>query len=171
MFRFSPGQWLLLAFGFALILLSLFLNRVTDLWDAIMRDDTVVWNQLTIAPGKHARISALDKATLVVRSSSHSGARLTLFVREDDGSGPADLVKDLCARDSCIYLPLEDPRRNGAIADYRSGAPLRIVLMHPANRGVWLEYKGPIEEFEKFAGLIDSVVTQLHAPAPKPGDS
>lgn len=107
----------------------------------------------------------------MIRSASHSDARLTLFTREDDGASPGDLVKDLCGRDSCRYVPLGDGRLNGAIADYASAPPLRFVLMHPANSGIWLEYKGPPTAFSAFDGVIEAVVIQLHAqPAPDRAD-
>jgi len=166
MFHFSFRQYLLLGVGFALILLSVSLNRVLALWDTVFNDDTVVWRDLQISTGKNAYVSSLDQSTLVVRSSSHSNARLTLFTREDDGSSPDDLVKDLCGRDSCVYAPLDDLRLNGAVADYASGTPLRIVLMHPAGSGVWLEYKGPPGELETFYSLIEAIVTQMHQPPP-----
>ena len=161
MFRFSPRQYLLLGIGFALILLSFTLDRVTDQWNATFHDKTVAWHHLAISPGANTYVSSLDDSMLVLRSSSHSDARLTLFTREDKGATPHDLVKDLCGRDSCVYTPLDDARLNGAIADYRSGTPLRFVLMHPARSGIWLEYKGPPDGLSTFDELIDAVVTQL----------
>lgn len=161
MFRFSLRQRVLLFFGVALIVLSFSLNYVTAVRDAILDDSTVYWNNLAVSPGKDERISKLDDATLVVRSATRPHARLTLFTRDDVGSKPVDLVKDLCGRDSCVYFPLEDTRRNGAVADYKSGIPLRIVLMHPLEQGVWLEYKGPPEGYEGFGKLIDTIVTQI----------
>ena len=163
MFQFSFRQRILLVFGFALIVLSLSLNRVSALWDQVASDNTVTWNQLTIATGQHAHISSLDETTLVVRSSANSQARLTLFIREDDASSPRDLVKDLCGRDSCVYRPLEDGRLNGAIADYVEGTPFRIVLMHPPGGQIWLEYKGPASEFKTFGSFIDAVLIQMDA--------
>ncbi len=160
MFQFSLRQRVLLFFGLALIVLSLSLNHVTALRDAILDDSTVYWNNLAVSPGKDERISKLDDATLVIRSATRPHARLTLFTRDDDGTHPEDLVKDLCGRDSCVYFPLEDARRNGAVADYKSGAPLRIVLMHPLEQGVWLEYKGPPGAYEGFSKLIDTIVKQ-----------
>ena len=162
MLHFSFRQYLLLGIGFALILLSISLNRISALREAFLDNDTVAWHSLAISPGKVAYISSLDDSMLVLRSSSHSDARLTLFTRDDDGSTPGDLVKDLCGRDSCVYAPLDDGRLNGAIADYVSGTPLRFVLMHPAGTGIWLEYKGPPNDFSAFDNLIDAIVTQLH---------
>ena len=142
-------------------MLSLSLKYVTAIWDTVLDDNTVYWNNLAVSPGKNERISMLDEATLVIRSATRPHARLTLFTRDDDGAQPVDLVKDLCERDSCVYFPLEDARRNGAVADYRSDTPLRIVLMHPAEQGVWLEYKGPPGAYERFSELIDAIVTQI----------
>jgi len=161
MFQFSPWQRALLFFGLVLIVLSLSLKYVTAVWDAVLDDDTVYWNNLAVSPGRNERISRLDESTLVIRSATRPHARLTLFTRDNDGAQPVDLVKDLCARDSCVYFPLEDARRNGAVADYRSDTPLRIVLMHPAEQGVWLEYKGPPGAYDKFSNIIDAIVTQI----------
>lgn len=169
MFHFSFRQYLALGFGVTLILLSVSLSRVTALWNAVFSEQALVWHELTISTGKNAYVSSLDPSTLVVRSASHSGARLTLFTREDDGSSPGDLVKDLCGRDSCVYTPLDDVRLNGAVADYASGTPLRIVLMHPADSGIWLEYKGPPNELDTFYGLIDAIVIQMHQQTPRDG--
>ncbi|UCH49263.1 MAG: hypothetical protein JSU95_05620 [Betaproteobacteria bacterium] len=169
-FQFSFRQYLLLGIGMSLILFSIALSWIEPLSEAVFKDDTVAWQQLTISPGKQAYVSSLDDSTLVLRSSSHADARLTLFTREDDGASPGDLVKDLCGRDSCRYVPLADARLNGAIADYASATPLRFVLMHPANAGIWLEYKGPPKGFSAFDKIIDAIVNQLHEP-PEPTDA
>jgi hypothetical protein len=161
MYQFSPRQRVLLFFGLALIVLSLSLHHVTAIWDEIFDDNTVYWNNIAVTPDKDERISKLDESTLVIRSATRPHSRLTLFTRDIDGTHPEDLVKDLCGRDSCVYFPLEDARRNGAVADYRSGTPLRIVLMHPSEQGVWLEYKGPPGAYEGFDKLIDAIVTQI----------
>ncbi len=161
MFQFSLRQSLLLGFGLALIALSFSLNQVTSIWDAMHEDSIVYWNNLAVSPGKDGRISMLDEATLVIRSASRPHARLTLFMRDIDSVRPADLVRDLCGRDSCVYFPLDDARRNGAVADYTSGTPLRIVLMHPAEQGVWLEYKGPPSAFARFEEVIDAITRQI----------
>ena len=170
-FQFSPRQYLLLGVGISLILLSISLSWIGTLSDAVFNDDTVAWQELTISPGNKAYVSSLDDSTLVLRSASHSDARLTLFTREDDGASPGDLVRDLCGRDSCSYFPLEDTRLNGAIAQYASNTGLRFVLMHPANSGIWLEYKGPSREYEAFENVIEAVVTQLHEPPVPDGAS
>jgi hypothetical protein len=161
MFNFSFRQYLLLAIGFSLILFSIALSWIGTLSEAVFDNDTVAWHQLTISPGKKVYVSSLDESTLVLRSSSHSDARLTLFTREDDGASPGDLVKDLCGRDSCRYVPLDDVRLNGAIAD---------VLMHPADSGIWLEYKGPPKGFSAFENVVEAIIIQLHAP-PAPDEN
>ena len=97
MFNFSFRQYLLLGIGFSLILFSISLSWIETLSEAVFDDDTVAWHQLTISPGKKVYVSSLDDSTLVLRSSSHSDARLTLFTREDDGASPGDLVKDYAA--------------------------------------------------------------------------
>lgn len=171
MLRFSFRQWVLLVFGCTLILLSMSIDRMTGYWHEVSREDPVIWNQLTIATGQRARISSLDESTLVVRSASNTDARLTLFIREDSASGPGEMVKDLCARDSCVYLPLDDQRLDGAIADYASGTPFRIILMRLHDSRVWLEYKGPKDEFTTFDNFIDAVVTQTQAQAGRQDES
>jgi len=170
MFRFSFWQRLLLGIGLVLIVLSLSLKHVMRLWDAFLDDNTVYWNNIAVSPGSNERISKLDETTLVIRSATRPHARLTLFTRDDDGAQPVDLIKDLCGRDNCVYFPLEDAERNGAVADYRSDTPVRIVLMHPADQSVWLEYNGPPGAYEGFSELIDAIVTQIRDQA-VPGDS
>ena len=165
MLHFSPRQYFLLGIGFLLILLSVTLDRITERWNATFNDKTVAWHQLAIAPGSKTYVTSLDDSMLVLRSSSDSEARLTLFTRNDNDSTPEDLVKDLCGRDNCVYMPLNDARVDGAIAEYTSGAPLRFVLMHPAGSAIWLEYKGPPDGLSTFDELIDAVVTQLKNPA------
>ena len=162
MFQFSIRQRALLFLGLALIALSLSLHHLTASWDATFNDTTIYWNNIAVSPDKNDRVSRLDEATLVIRSANPSHARLTLFTRNVDGTHPESLVKDLCGRDSCVYFPLEDPRLNGAVADYRSGTPSRIVLMHPSEQGIWLEYKGPPAAYEAFGKLIDEIVTQIN---------
>jgi len=165
MFHFSPRQYLLLGIGFILILLSFTLDLIAVQWDSVFHNRTVAWQQLAISPGLNTYISSLDDSMLVLRSSSHTDARLTLFTREDDGATPGDLVKDLCDRDSCVYAPLDDARLDGAIADYTAGTPLRFVLMLPTGSGIWLEYKGPPDGLPTFKKLIDAIVNQLQQPA------
>jgi hypothetical protein len=161
-FQFSLRQYLLLGIGLSLILLSVSLSWIGTFSEAVFEDHSVAWHQLTISPGETAYVSSLNDSTLVLRSSSHFDARLTLFTRENDGASPGDLVRDLCGRDSCTYVPLDDVRLNGAIADYASTAPLRFVLMHPANSGIWLEYKGPPQGFSAFDSIIDAIMSQLY---------
>ncbi|KPK35569.1 MAG: hypothetical protein AMJ66_00855 [Betaproteobacteria bacterium SG8_40] len=171
MLRFSFRQWILLVFGSSLILLSVSLERMAAFWDEVSSDDPVIWNRLTIDTGRHTRISSLDESTLVVRSTSNADARLTLFIRENRTAGPGELVKDLCGRDSCVYRRLDDARLDGAIADYSSGTPFRIILMHLHDSRVWLEYKGPKDEFTTFDHFIDAVVTQTQAQAERRDES
>jgi hypothetical protein len=37
--------------------------------------------------------------------------------------------------------------------------------MHPAEHGVWLEYKGPPSAYEEFGKLIDTIVSQIREQA------
>ena len=160
MFYFSVMQRVLLVFGLVLILISVSMGRIGEFWNRVSQDDPIVWNNLIITPKSHLRISSLDEMTLVMRSSANSDARLTLFIREDNGSQPRDLVKNLCGRDSCVYRPLEDERLKGAIADYVSGTPFRIVLMQLPDSRVWMEFKGPSDELGAFSGIIDDAIAQ-----------
>lgn len=160
--RFSSRQKFLLGVGIALIVLPMSADLISGRWNGSPKPDTVVWNNLTIVLDGNIRITKMDEATLVARSTGERKSRLTVFLRDQSESSPRELVQDLCTRDSCVYVPLGDVARNGAVADYRSGAPMQIVLMHPGQKGIWLEFKGPPSDFAAFDPLIDSVVAQLH---------
>lgn len=165
MFRFSPLQLLLLTFGASLIFLSLILNHITWLWQRVPDVQAIEWKHLSLIPQPDQQIDALDAETLVVRSSRYPSARLTLFTRPDDGVTPQQMVKSLCRRDSCTYTVLNADEDNpGAAANYRQGEPLRIVLMQPGGKQVWLEFKGPPAAFDSFANLIHSVSLQMQPP-------
>lgn len=162
LFRFSTRQKFLLGVGIALIVAPISTDLISGRWNGSTKRDTIVWNNLSIVLDGNIRITKMDEATLVARRTGERKSRLTMFLRDQSESSPRELVQDLCTRDSCVYVPLGDSARNGAVADYRTGTPMQIVLMHPGQRGIWLEYKGPPNDFEAFGSLIDSVVAQLH---------
>lgn len=166
MFRFSPLQLLLLTFGATLIFLSLILNHISWLWERAPTVKVMQWKHLSLTPQQDQKIDALDSETLVVRSSRYPSARLTLFTRPDDGVTPRQMVRNLCRRDSCTYTKLDASGGDlSAAANYRQGEPLRIVLMQPGGKQVWIEFKGPPAAFDTFANLIDSVSVQMRASA------
>ncbi len=162
MSRLSPIQLLLLTFGLSLIFLSLVLNQAIELWEVSTEANAIHWNQLRLIPREDQQLNALDSGTLVVRSSHFPDARLTLFRRAEDGSTPRDLVSELCRRDSCTYSSFDQPdNAEGAVANYAGAVPLRIVLMRPSGKDVWIEFKGPPDAYRAFAELIDSISAQL----------
>jgi hypothetical protein len=169
MFRFSPLQLLLLALGASLVFLSLALNQITRLWERAPTVNAFEWKHLTLVPEQGQQFDVLDAETVVVRSSRFPSARLTLFTRPDDGVTPQRMVRNLCRRDSCSYSAFgTDANTPGAAANYRQGEPLRIVLLQPGGKKVWLEFKGPPDAFEDFSGLVDSVTLQMQ---PRPAAS
>lgn len=166
MFRFSPLQLLLLSFGASLIFLSLILNHITWLWERAPAVKVMQWKHLSLVPQQDQQIDALDSETLVVRSNRYPLARLTLFMRPDDGVTPRQMVRSLCRRDSCTYTNVDASNEElSAAANYHQSEPLRIVLMQPGGRRVWMEFKGPPAAFDSFADLIDSVSVQIRASA------
>ncbi|MGH8679123.1 MAG: hypothetical protein ACREUQ_12320 [Burkholderiales bacterium] len=162
MLRFSPIQILLLTVGSALIFLALVLDQAIELWEEPIGASAVQWHHLRLVPQEDQQLNALDPRTLVVRSSQFPDARLTLFTRADDGSTPSDLVRDLCRRDHCTYSTLNQAGDSeSAVATYPSAARLRIVLIRPGGKDVWIEFKGPPDAYRAFTELIDSVSAQL----------
>jgi hypothetical protein len=172
MSRFSPLQLLLLAFGASLIFLSLTLDHLPRLWQRAPVVAAFEWKHLKLVPAQDQRLEMLDAETVVVRSSRFPSARLTLFTRPDDGVTPQRMVRNLCRRDSCSYSAIgTDANNNGAAATYRQGEPLRIVLMQPGGKEIWLEFKGPPDAFDDFSGLVDSITLQMQPPPPLAGES
>lgn len=166
MLRFSPLQLLLLTFGASLIFLSLILNHVSWMWQRTPDVKVIQWKHLRLVPQQDQQIDALDAETLVVRSSRYPSARLTLFTRPDDGVTPRQMVRNLCRSDGCTYTTFAaDGGDLGAAANYRKGEALRIVLIQPGGRQVWLEFKGPPAAFDTFSNLIDSASQQIRAAA------
>lgn len=167
MSRFSPVELLLLALGSSLVLMALFLNHITALWDRPPEQKPILWKHLKLLPTADQQVDSLDPEMLVVRTTRFPLARLTLFTRPDDGLSPKQMVRNLCRRDTCTYSALDgSDDRLSAVATYREGEPLRIVLMRPGGREIWLEFKGPPGAFAAFSNLIDAVSQQLQAIAP-----
>ncbi|HUF19386.1 MAG TPA: hypothetical protein VMP00_01410 [Burkholderiales bacterium] len=166
--RFSFVQIVLLLLGTALIATSFFLNQLSLLWQLMPGTEVVNWNRLQILPGEGQQVAAIDADYLVLTSAHAPGARLTLFVRPEDGRTPEALVKSLCRRDACTHsASLPDGSNTDvdrAVATYRlAGAPLALILMRPGASQFWIEYKGSPLHYAEFRNVIDSVSDQLKA--------
>lgn len=162
MLRFSPLQLLLLTVGFCLIFVALSLPQIALMWEEYRYPNAVQWQGMRIVPTPTQLISAPAEDVLVVKGTGGSTARLTLFLRADDGSTPRSIIQDLCRRDACTR-GAESPRDDAqASATYRIGGErMQIMLMRVDGSNVWIEYKGPPEELDGFNGVIYSVTTQL----------
>jgi hypothetical protein len=166
--RFSFVQIVLLLFGTALIVTSFFLNQLSLLWQSMPGTEVVNWNRLQILPGEGQQVAAIAEDYLVLTSAHAPGARLTLFVRPEDGRTPEALVRSLCRRDACTHsASLPDGSNtdvNRAVATYRlAGEPLTLILMRPGASRFWIEYKGSPSHYAEFSNVIDSVSDQVKA--------
>ena len=160
--KFSVSQLLLLAFGIGLILAGIFLNHLVRGWEHYRYPNAVYWQGMRLVPDKDQKISAAGEGMLVVRRLKGPSARLTIFLRPDDGLTPQKMVKALCARDACSKATLPAGSGARAAANYRiGGEPMQILLIQPTGANVWIEFNGPPEALQYFAGLIDSVTRQL----------
>ena len=158
--RFSALQILLLAFGFGLIFAAIFFSQILRGWEHYRYPNAVYWQGMRLVPGRNQQIIASGPDMLVVKIVNGPMARLTLFLRPDDGLTPLKLVKALCARDACSKVSLADGER--AAANYRiGGESMQILLIRPAGANVWIEFNGPPEALRQFGNLIDSVTAQL----------
>ena len=160
--RFSVLQLFLLAFGFGLIFAGLFFNHILRGWENYRYPNAVYWQGMRLVPDRNQKISAAGTDMLVVRIVKGPTARLTLFLRADDGLTPQKMVKALCARDACsrVTSPAGDGDR--AAANYRIGREsMQILLIRPAGANVWIEFNGPPDALHHFGDLIDSVTAQL----------
>mgnify|MGYP001298675598 CR=1 FL=1 len=160
--RFSLPQLFLLAFGFGLIFAGLFFNHILRGWENYRYPNAVYWQGMRLVPDRNQKISAAGTDMLVVRIVKGPTARLTLFLRADDGLTPQKMVKALCARDACsrVTSPAGDGDR--AAANYRIGREsMQILLIRPAGANVWIEFNGPPDALHHFGDLIDSVMAQL----------
>ena len=160
--RFSLPQLFLLAFGFGLIFAGLFFNHILRGWENYRYPNAVYWQGMRLVPDRNQKISAAGTDMLVVRIVKGPTARLTLFLRADDGLTPQKMVKALCARDACsrVTSPAGDGDR--AAANYRIGREsMQILLIRPAGANIWIEFNGPPDALHHFGDLIDSVTAQL----------
>lgn len=166
--RFSFVQIVLLLLGTALIVTSFFLNQLALLWQSVPEIEVVNWNRLQILPGEGQQVAVIDADYLVLTSAHAPGARLTLYVRPDDGRTPEALVRSLCRRDACTHsASLPDGSNsdvNRAVATYRlAGEPLALILMRPGAGQFWIEYKGSPALYAEFSNVVDSVSEQMKA--------
>ena len=160
--RFSALQLFLLAFGFGLIFTGIFLNHVLRGWEHYRYPNAVYWQGMRLVPNRNQQITAAGTDMLVVKIVKGPKARLTLFLRPDDGLTPLKMVKALCARDACSKVTSPDGDGNRAAANYRIGAEsMQIVLIRPAGANVWIEFNGPPDALDQFVDLIGSVTAQL----------
>ena len=160
--RFSALQLFLLALGLGLIFTGVFFSHILRGWENYRYPNAVHWQGMRLVPDRNQKISAAGADMLVVRIVKGPMARLTLFLRPDDGLTPQKMVKALCARDACskVTSPAGDGDR--AAANYRiGGESMQILLIRPAGANVWIEFNGPPDALHHFDGLIDSVTAQL----------
>ena len=160
--RFSALQLFLLAVGFGLIFAGIFFNHILRGWENYRYPNAVYWQGMRLVPDRNQKISAAGRDMLVVRIVKGPVARLTLFLRPDDGLTPQKMVSALCARDACssVTSPAGDGDR--VAANYRiGGESMQILLIRPAGANVWIEFNGPPDALHHFGGLIDSVTAQL----------
>ena len=161
--RFSALQLLLLALGFSFIFAGLFFNQILRGWENYRYPNAVYWQGMRLMPDRNQKITPVGANMLVVKIIRGPTARLTLFLRPEDGLTPQKMVKALCARDACSRADAV-PSDNGdrAAANYRiGGESMQILVIRPSPARVWLEFNGPPEALHHFADLIDSVTAQL----------
>lgn len=160
--RFSALQLFLLALGFGFIFAGIFLNQLLGGWEHYRYPNAVYWQGMRLVPGANQKITGAGTDMLVVKIVKGPMARLTLYLRPDDGLTPQKMVKALCARDSCSKTMLDEGGGERAAANYRiGGESMQILLIRPAGANVWIEFNGPPEALRHFGDLIDSVTAQL----------
>lgn len=160
--RFSVLQLFLLAFGFGLIFVAVFFNQILRGWDNYRYPNAVYWQGMRLVPDANQKITAATTDMVVVRIVKGPMARLTLFLRPDDGLTPQKMVKALCARDACSKATQPAGADDRAAANYRiGGESMQILLIRPTGANVWIEFNGPPDALRHFGDLIDSVTFQL----------
>ncbi len=160
--RFSVLQLFLLAFGFGLIFVAVFFNQILRGWDNYRYPNAVYWQGMRLVPDANQKITAATTDMVVVRIVKGPMARLTLFLRPDDGLTPQKMVKALCARDACSKATQPAGADDRAAANYRiGGESMQILLIRPTGANVWIEFNGPPDALHHFGRLIDSVTAQL----------
>jgi hypothetical protein len=157
--RFTPLQFVFLAFGCGLIAAGLALDHIARAWENYRYPNAVRWHQLRVVPSRDQSIVVPGENLLVVKDAD---ARLTLFRREPDKVTPDSLIRELCRRDGCVRSAVTAADADTAAATYRmKGASMQIVLMRLDDGALWVEYKGSPEALKRFDALIRSVSTQL----------
>ena len=160
--RFSALQILLLAFGFGLVFAAIFFNQILRGWEHYRYPNAVYWQGMRLVPGRNQQITPAGPDILVVKIVNGPMARLTFFLRPDDGLTPQKMVKALCARDACSKATLAEGDGDRAAANYRiGGESMQILLIRPAGANIWIQFNGPPEALGAFVDLIDSVTVQL----------
>jgi hypothetical protein len=160
--RFSALQLFLLAFGFGLIFAGLFFNQILRGWENYRYPNAVYWQGMRLVPSLNQRITTAGADTVVVKIVKGPMARLTLFLRQDDGLTPQKMVRALCARDACSKGAPPEGGGDRAVANYRIGGEnMQILVIRPSGANVWIEFNGPPDALRHFGDLIDSVSAQL----------
>ncbi len=160
--RFSALQVFLLVLGFGFIFAGIFFNHILRGWENYRYPNAVYWQGMRLVPNRNQQITAAGADMLVVKIPKGPMARLTLFLRPDDGLTPQKMVKALCARDACSRVTSPAGDGDSAAANYRIGAEsMQILLIRPAGANVWIEFNGPPDALRHFGDLIDSVTAQL----------
>jgi hypothetical protein len=160
--RFSALQLFLLAFGLGLICAGVFFNQILRGWENYRYPNAVYWQGMRLVPSHNQRITTAGADTLVVKIVKGPMARLTLFLRQDDGLTPQKMVRALCARDACSKGALPEGDGDRAAANYRiGGESMQILVIRPSGANVWIEFNGPPDALRHFGELIESVSAQL----------
>jgi hypothetical protein len=160
--RFSALQLFLLAIGVVLLFSGIFLHQIAAGWESYRYPNAVYWHGMRLVPSQNQKFTTVASDMFVVRIVNGPVARLTLYLRPDDGSTPQKMVKALCARDACSKMALARSGGESAAANYViGGEPMQVLLIRPTGSDVWIEFNGPPEALQQFADLIDAVTTQL----------
>lgn len=159
--RFSVLQCFLLAIGFGLIFAGVFFDQILSGWENYRYPNAVYWQGLRLLPEHGQKITpGTDMA--VARIMKGPAARLTLYIRPEDGLTPQKMVRALCARDQCTKTALSSEESDRAAANYRiGGESMQILLIRPIGANIWIEFNGPPDALPHFTNLIDSVMAQL----------
>jgi hypothetical protein len=160
--RFSALQLFLLAVGLGFLFTGIFLNPILRGWENYRYPNAVYWQGMRLVPGENQKITRAGNDMYVVKIVKGPAARLTLYVRPDDGLTPQKMVKALCARDACSKVSVGAGDDERAAANYRiGGESMQILLIRPSSANVWIEFIGPPDALRHFVALIDSITAQL----------
>jgi hypothetical protein len=160
--RFSALQLFFLAIGLVILFSGIFLHQIAAGWESYRYPNAVYWHGMRLVPSRNQKITAVASDMLVVKMVNGPVARLTLYLRQDDGATPQKMVKALCARDACSKMALAVSGGESAAANYLIGGErMQVLLIRPTGSNVWIEFNGRPEALQYFADLIDSVTAQL----------